>query len=903
LWSQVSGPNTATIRTPSANTTEIAGLVTGTYYFQFVVTNDAAAVARDTMVVNVSSSSYTRPTIVVGQNTSNITLPVDSFNVTSSVTYNFASQSSFNWKKLFVPGQAAKRVALIGSSTIAGYGATSNDSAWAGGSLLGGGSTNNGLFFAWAKPLGLVDSIFNFGVPGTNPYQGMPDGYVPNATVQGQLSPSDSPKVASNISAALRKHPDILIVNFPTNGFDVLSYPNIKIPFQKFADTCTSLGIAYYFTTTQPRSDSAGGNFYLQSVQDKLKSLNDSLKSWFPGHIIEFYLNTTITGTTQKLPQYDYGDKIHFNNAGHRALFEQVKGVSMFNPTSASTIASATSNNTKISGLTAGTHRFIAIAQDTHAQDASGVVSIAVNSGVSTANAGPDRTITLPTNSTTADGTGSSGNSTWTWSQISGPNTANIVSPSFSTTTISGLIEGVYKIKLTVNGGSADTMQITVLPVPPPPPCGSHAKYTKTPDPTDSSLFDWNGPYLPGDTIVLNGAFSSVDFGEVHGSAGCPVTIINSSSSVTFIQSEMTIENCTNIHLTGTGKSGTVYGIFEQHDPQIRYQWRRAISIQGKSSKIEIDHFYAHNVDIGIVAEEDPGCDTTSNYPNWIMDSILIHDCRIVGTWNEGMYIGNTSPDNASYDLRPVYCGADTLYPAPAKNGWVHIYNNWVDSTGRGGIQVSNAEGGFLIEGNTVKHSGLNGDDAQGTGITLGLYGYGTVKNNTVSNTYTWAIASVGAGMTGKPIYYTGNTVDSSGYLNVYNLATTSRESYDPRTEPTVPALALSWPQSLFIDSRPHLYTTDTPHPGTGVLGQDSTQFNIQNNIIGIQKSLIGVRIEDNYTGVQRSGNYICNNTQLNSGIPATISTQSGINYSISCNVGPCPDCVPHKKSKFIYWK
>ena len=889
-WRQL-GTQTITIVSPTSATTNITGLLLGNDTLEYHITNDLSVTARDTMVIFVVSSSYSYPVITVGQSTGNITLPTSSFNVTSSVKYNGAVQASFLWSKQKVPGQAVQRIGVGGSSTVAGFGASSNDSAWAGGSILTP-PTNDGLMYQYYHGLGLIDSVVNLGVAGTNPYQCMPNGFVPNATVSGQLSPNDTPHVASNITALLKHHPTIVIINFPTNGFDVLSYPNIKIPFQKFADTLTSLGIIWYFTGTQPRSDSAGG-FASPTVQAKLKSVNDSLKSWFPGHIIDFYTNTTVSGTTQQIPAYAYGDGVHFNNLGHREIMQQVFAVNPFSSlaTSASTITSPTANNTSITGLTTGTHVFIAAAVDAHAQATTGSVSIIVNSGTPTANAGPDRSITLPTSSTTADGTGSTGSASYAWTEISGPNTATIVSPTSSTTSITGLIQGFYRIQLNY-GGSLDTMNITVNPQPPAPPCGSGAKYQLIRDPVDSSTYIDNtgNPqnYKPGDTIVLASANSSVDLIEIHGSSGCPITIINPSTSVSLIQNEFTCQNCTYVHITGTGKAGTTYGIFGQHDPQLRYQWRRSISIQGKSSNVEIDHYFAHNVDQGIVAEGEESCDTTGNYPNWVMDSILIHNNQIIGTCNEGMYLGNTSPDNATYDLRPVICGTTTFFYKPAKNGLIHVWDNYVDSTGRGGIQVSNTPNPLSeVDSNTIKHSGLNGDDAQGSGIVFGLYCSPYVHDNTISNTYTWGIASVGGGLTGYPLRLWNNKLDSSGYLLTYNLSTTSRIVYDPRTEPTVPSQILTWPQNVEIDTRPKAYTTDNP-PGTGVPGGDSTTFYIKNNTMGIHKNTTSINIENNYGGLQANGNIICSNTNLSGGGSPVITVIPGINYTATCNVVPC---------------
>jgi hypothetical protein len=87
-----------------------------------------------------------------------------------------------------------------------------------------------------------------------------------------------------------------------------------------------------------------------------------------------------------------------------------------------------------------------------------------------TAYAGPDQTIVLPISTVTLDGSGSTGTITdYTWTQISGPNTPTITTPTSVTTTVTGLIQGAYVFQLSVNSGSS-TSQVTVTVNPPPPP-------------------------------------------------------------------------------------------------------------------------------------------------------------------------------------------------------------------------------------------------------------------------------------------------------------------------------------------------------------------------------------------------------------------------------------------------
>ncbi|AHM62227.1 Kelch repeat-containing protein [Flammeovirgaceae bacterium 311] len=90
------------------------------------------------------------------------------------------------------------------------------------------------------------------------------------------------------------------------------------------------------------------------------------------------------------------------------------------------------------------------------------------------ANAGDNQIITLPLNSLNLDGSGtdSDGSITaYSWSQTSGPNTANFSSVSSASTTVSNLIAGSYTFQLTVtddDGGVSlpDLVSVTVNPEP-----------------------------------------------------------------------------------------------------------------------------------------------------------------------------------------------------------------------------------------------------------------------------------------------------------------------------------------------------------------------------------------------------------------------------------------------------
>ncbi|HJW15682.1 MAG TPA: carbohydrate-binding protein, partial [Flavisolibacter sp.] len=82
-----------------------------------------------------------------------------------------------------------------------------------------------------------------------------------------------------------------------------------------------------------------------------------------------------------------------------------------------------------------------------------------------TANAGADKTITLPANSVTLSGSGSDPDgsiASYAWSKVSG-GAATINSPSAASTTVSGLAQGSYIFRLTVTDNAGATASDDVL--------------------------------------------------------------------------------------------------------------------------------------------------------------------------------------------------------------------------------------------------------------------------------------------------------------------------------------------------------------------------------------------------------------------------------------------------------
>jgi ribosomal protein L14 len=146
------------------------------------------------------------------------------------------------------------------------------------------------------------------------------------------------------------------------------------------------------------------------------------------------------------------------------------------------TLAAPTQPSTGVSGLTTvGTYYFKLTVTDNlgaTGTDTVRVIVLAAANQPPTANAGNNKTITLPTTTSSVNGSGTDADGTITgyaWSFISGPVTPSIATPAGQNSNVSGLtVVGSYVFRLTVTDNSGatgtDTMMIIVNPAANQPP-------------------------------------------------------------------------------------------------------------------------------------------------------------------------------------------------------------------------------------------------------------------------------------------------------------------------------------------------------------------------------------------------------------------------------------------------
>lgn len=168
-----------------------------------------------------------------------------------------------------------------------------------------------------------------------------------------------------------------------------------------------------------------------------------------------------------------------------------------------------------------------------------------------TANAGLDKSITLPTNTTNLNGTGTSqtGITGYSWTKKSG-GAATLTNANTANLTVSDLVEGIYVFQLQVtdaNGTALDEVAVTVLPEPP------------NQNPIASAGQD-QIIVLPINTGTLSGAGSDPD-GTVASyawtqTAGPAVTLSNQNTAILSLAD--LLEGTYEFQLTVTDNDGAV---------------------------------------------------------------------------------------------------------------------------------------------------------------------------------------------------------------------------------------------------------------------------------------------------------------------------------------------------------
>lgn len=190
-------------------------------------------------------------------------------------------------------------VIVLGSSTAAGTGPSSSDSAWVN---------------RYRKHLQMINPanlLTNLAQGGTTTYHIMPDWY--------SAVNRPSTNTSRNISHALRLGADAIIVNMPSNDAANSFTVNEQLfNFQLLKSVADSAGIPIWICTTQPRN-------FNSIAQKKIQlDVRDSIFSIYGNFSIDFWGGFADTNNSIK-GVFDSGDGVHLNDSAHYVLNQRVK--------------------------------------------------------------------------------------------------------------------------------------------------------------------------------------------------------------------------------------------------------------------------------------------------------------------------------------------------------------------------------------------------------------------------------------------------------------------------------------------------------------------------------------------------------------------------------------------------
>ena len=200
-----------------------------------------------------------------------------------------------------------RTLSIIGSSTAACYGFSGNmNDCWP--------NRLSNYYTGIGQPF----QMYNLAVDGANVYHGMPTGS-PEIYINGNPV---NPDPNRNITKALSFSPNVVIVNYPSNGYDVMDIHNVLLYFRTIKAAANNAGRVCFIATTQPRNFDPAG-------RAKLMELKDSILLQFGFYAINFWDNLANPDGTIN-PFYGQGDGTHLNSIGHDTLFKRVLAKNIF---------------------------------------------------------------------------------------------------------------------------------------------------------------------------------------------------------------------------------------------------------------------------------------------------------------------------------------------------------------------------------------------------------------------------------------------------------------------------------------------------------------------------------------------------------------------------------------------
>lgn len=191
-----------------------------------------------------------------------------------------------------------KKVALLGDSVLRGTTYTAEENTWRA---------------KLTRELGI--DVTSYYVSGATITVGCPDGYVPP-------SDWDVPDTTNNVTKAIADGADMVVISYVSNyvkranGEGQVGVDNYIAAAQAIVQACIDAGVEYRIFHTLPRSVT---DIQRQTLRDTAAALTTE----FGEYTLELY-DTISTADNFFKAEYDSGDGVHPNAAGHNVFYELV---------------------------------------------------------------------------------------------------------------------------------------------------------------------------------------------------------------------------------------------------------------------------------------------------------------------------------------------------------------------------------------------------------------------------------------------------------------------------------------------------------------------------------------------------------------------------------------------------
>lgn len=512
-WSKISGPNTFTFSNPNIANPTVSNLVNGVYTFRLTVTDNGGNTGTDDVVVTVNQ----RPVANAGADQT-IHAPANSVQLNGgSSTDADGTISTYAWSKVSGPGSSTFSNANIVNPTVNGLVAGVHTLRLTVTDNNGGTATDDVVITVNQVPLVNAGTDVTMNLPtNSTPLNGSasdPDAggsistynwtqvsgpsqfnlssiSIPNPALSNlvigtyifRLTATDNSGGSSSDDVVITVSPEVGVptanagadqtIHLPTNSTQLNGSGNdedgtiISYSWSQVSGPAYTIDDA---TLPNPTISNlvAGVYTYRLTVTD-----NDGKTATDDVVIIVNNLPVANAGTDQTihLPTNSVNLSGSATDADAGATFTY--SWSKVSGPAGSTFSNSSVANPTVNNLAAGTHTFRLTVTDNRGGTATDDVVIIVNTPP-VANAGADVTLTLPTNSTPLNGSGTDADaggsiSSYSWSRISGPTTFTISNANVANPTLSNLVQGTYTFRLTVTddrgGTGTDDVIINVVP-------------------------------------------------------------------------------------------------------------------------------------------------------------------------------------------------------------------------------------------------------------------------------------------------------------------------------------------------------------------------------------------------------------------------------------------------------